>query len=128
MTPTPSPAVTISAPFCTIFGGFNGRFPLFARVLWKTGTAGGSHQRAVWSMQFIAHAALWRAAVPSLLLFLLQARLCQIDVALNAPQDVVIDHLLVAQLQDHFALYLQQLIGQLPVLRRKESPLSIRRI
>ena len=52
-----------------------------------------------------------RAEVQSLLLLLLQTRLCQIDVALDPAKHLIIDHLLVAQLQDHFAFHLQQLVG-----------------
>ncbi len=43
----------------------------------------------------------------------LQPRFGQIDVPLDPPQDLVVDHVFVPQLQDHGAFHLQDLAGQL---------------
>ena len=58
-----------------------------------------------YAMEQVRTPTVWLRA--GLLLLLAQARFGQINVALNSAEDIVIDHLLVAQLKDGLAFHLE---------------------
>ena len=53
-----------------------------------------------------------------------QPRFCQIDVALDAAQDFITDHVLVAKFNNRLPLNLKRFVRQTFVFRRKEAERS----